>query len=170
MKTSSIAPKWLFRKLSNLSISKDYGSEVTQFITIGNSFNIVKLIIEPCVPFIKRTKLLYRSSSDGKLAGAILKELPELEIYNSSFTSNFGEWALGFCAGIYGKDNPVNADQAHTSLHTVSSLDLSNRNIHNLKNKVEQFLMLIFLYAFYILFFVTCVSLDNTRDFDALFP
>jgi len=92
--------------------------------------------------------LLYLSCSGDKLAGVILKELPELEIYNSSFTSNFGEWALGFSAGIYGKENPVNADQADTSLHTVSSLDLSNRNIHNLKNKVEQFIMLIF-YMFF---------------------
>lgn len=116
---------------------------------------------------MKRTKLLYLSSSDGKLAGLILKELPELEIYNSSFTSNFGEWALGFCAGIYGKDNPGNAD--HTSLYTVSSLDLSNRNIHNLKNKVEQFLILIFLYTFCILLFVACVSSYYSRDFNALF-
>ncbi|ESW10652.1 hypothetical protein PHAVU_009G227300 [Phaseolus vulgaris] len=107
---------------------------------LGNKLNSAEVVVQEVIKF-KHLKGIWLNSNpllkncDGKLEGVILKELPELEIYNSSFTSNFGEWALGFCAGIYGKDNPVNADQAHTSLHTVSSLDLSNRNIHNLKNK-----------------------------------
>lgn len=50
---------------------------------------------------------------------------------------------MGFCAEIYGKDNPSNADQADSPLLSVSNLDLSNRNIHNLINKVEPFVMLI---------------------------
>lgn len=79
--------------------------------------------------------------SDGKLADEVVKRLPELEIYNSTFTSNFGVWALGFVADIYGKDNPGGTDQADFPLQSVSSLDLSNRNIHNLFNKVELFLM-----------------------------
>ncbi|KAL9314621.1 hypothetical protein ACSQ67_020073 [Phaseolus vulgaris] len=107
---------------------------------LGNKLNSAEVVVQEVIKF-KHLKGIWLNNNpvlkncDGKLEGVILKELPELEIYNSSFTSNFGEWALGFCAGIYGKDNPVNADQAHTSLHTVSSLDLSNRNIHNLKNK-----------------------------------
>ncbi|BAT80043.1 hypothetical protein LR48_Vigan04g014200 [Vigna angularis] len=105
---------------------------------LGNKLNSAEVVVQEVIK-LKHLKGIWLNNNlglkncDGKLAGLILKELPELEIYNSSFTSNFGEWALGFCAGIYGKDNPVNAD--HTSLHTVSSLDLSNRNIHNLKNK-----------------------------------
>lgn len=88
----------------------------------------------------------------------ILKELPELEIYNSSLTGNFGEWALGFCAGLYGKDNPGNADQTDTLLHTVSTLDLSNRNIHNLIKKVELFLMLVFYMLFASFFFLLMIQ------------
>lgn len=84
-------------------------------------------------------ELNYFTYSDAELADAVLKELPELEIYNSTFTNNFGDWALGFCAGIYGKDKPGNVDQADSPLQSVSTLDLSNRNIHNLINKVEPF-------------------------------
>lgn len=95
----------------------------------------------------------YFTSSDDKIAGVILKELPELEIYNSNFTSNFGEWALGFCAGIYEKDNPASSDHADSPLQSVSTLDISNRNIHNLINKVELFLILMF-YLLYASFFI----------------
>ncbi|CAJ1975752.1 unnamed protein product [Sphenostylis stenocarpa] len=107
---------------------------------LGNKLSSAEMVVQEIIKF-KHLKGFWLNNNPvlkncgGTLAGVILKELPELEIYNSSFTSNFGEWALGFCAGIYGKDNPVNADQADTLLHNVSSLDLSNRNIHNLKNK-----------------------------------
>ncbi|KEH37583.1 putative tubulin-tyrosine ligase/Tubulin polyglutamylase, leucine-rich repeat domain, L [Medicago truncatula] len=106
----------------------------------GNKLTRPELIIQEVIKF-KHLKGLWLNNNpvlqncDGDLAGIILKELPELEIYNSTFTSNFGEWALGFCAEIYGKDNPSNADQADSPLLSVSNLDLSNRNIHNLINK-----------------------------------
>lgn len=67
---------------------------------------------------------------------AILQGCPKLEIYNSRFTRNFGEWALGFCADVYGKDNPASSHQGDLPLQSVTSLDLSNRGIHNLINKV----------------------------------
>ncbi|KAJ1439927.1 Tubulin-tyrosine ligase/Tubulin polyglutamylase [Sesbania bispinosa] len=108
----------------------------------GNKLNRAEVIVQEVIKF-KHLKGLWLNNNpvlkngDDELAGIVLKELPELEIYNSTFTSNFGEWALGFCAGIYGKDNPANADQADSSLQSVSTLDLSNRNIHNLINKVD---------------------------------
>lgn len=73
--------------------------------------------------------------SESRLADEILQSCPNLEIYNSCFTPNYGLWALGFCGDIIGKDNPdyVQQDQP---LCNVTSLDLSNRSIHNLVNKV----------------------------------
>ncbi|KAL8161375.1 hypothetical protein V2J09_012864 [Rumex salicifolius] len=65
----------------------------------------------------------------------IVQAFPELEIFNSSFTTNYGEWALGFCGGIYGKDNPVDELQNEHPLKSLTHLDLSNRGIHNIVNK-----------------------------------
>lgn len=79
------------------------------------------------------------------MADVVLKELPELEIYNSTFTSNFSLWALGFVAGIYGKDNPGGTDQDDFPLRNVSSLDLSDRKIQNLINEVQLFITRLFL-------------------------
>ena len=73
--------------------------------------------------------------SEGRLADEILKSCPSLEIYNSCFTPNYGLWALGFCGDVFGKDNPDYAQQDQP-LRNVTSLDLSNRSIHNLANKV----------------------------------
>lgn len=70
-------------------------------------------------------------------ADTVLKLSPRLEIFNSKFTSNFGEWALGFCGGIYGKDNPGCMEQVNGSLQNVTTLDLSDRCIHNLISKVR---------------------------------
>lgn len=75
------------------------------------------------------------------MAGRILEGSPNLEIYNSCFTNNFGEWALGFCADIYGKENPGNIDRNDHLLQSVTCLDLSDRCIHNLICKVRMFLM-----------------------------
>jgi len=74
--------------------------------------------------------------SERQMADEILQGCPSLEIYNSCFTPNYGLWALGFCGDIFGKDNPgcVQQDQP---LCNVTSLDLSNRSIHNLVNKVS---------------------------------
>ncbi|XP_020526121.1 tubulin--tyrosine ligase-like protein 12 [Amborella trichopoda] len=68
------------------------------------------------------------------IADAIMEGATELEIYNSHFTSNYGKWALGFCGGIYGVDNPSSHDVTHP-LKDVIALDLSNRCIHTLCNK-----------------------------------
>ncbi|MED6135685.1 hypothetical protein PIB30_049024 [Stylosanthes scabra] len=107
---------------------------------LGNKLNRVETIVQEVSKF-KQLKGLWLNNNpvlkkcDNELVDALLKELPELEIYNSTFTRNFGEWALGFCAGIYEKDNPGNVDQASAPLQSVSTLDLSDRNIHNLINK-----------------------------------
>lgn len=69
------------------------------------------------------------------LADIVLQGLPDLEIYNSCFTANFGVWALGFCGGLYVKDNSGSVDLGGHQLECVTSLDLSNRCIHSLINK-----------------------------------
>lgn len=69
-----------------------------------------------------------------------MQDLPTLEIYNSKFTSKYGQWALGFCGDVYDKNNPGFGNlQDDSSLHTITSLDLSDRGIHNLNNKVLTF-------------------------------
>ncbi|XP_059433126.1 uncharacterized protein LOC132166341 [Corylus avellana] len=70
-----------------------------------------------------------------QLADIVLRGLPKLEIYNSRFTANFGEWALGFCGGVYDKDNAGNVLGGDYPLESVTSIDISNRCIHNLINK-----------------------------------
>ena len=59
------------------------------------------------------------------------KKKKRLEIYNSCFTTKFG------AGGVYGKDNPGNIHEGDHQLESVSSLDLSNRCIHNLISKVQ---------------------------------
>lgn len=72
-----------------------------------------------------------------QLADKVLQGLPNLEIYNSKFTPNHGEWALGFCGEVYDQENPGSSKlQDDPSLQRITSLDLSNRCIHNLINKV----------------------------------
>lgn len=66
----------------------------------------------------------------------ILQASPRLEILNSHFTRNFSEWALGFCGGLYEKDNPGHLHESNQHpLLGVTSLNLSNRCIHNLVDK-----------------------------------
>ncbi|XP_077230015.1 tubulin-tyrosine ligase isoform X3 [Tasmannia lanceolata] len=64
-----------------------------------------------------------------------LEVVPGLEIFNSCFTSNFNKWALGFCGGIYGMDNPCGSRYTTHPLTDVTTLDLSNRGIRTLSNK-----------------------------------
>lgn len=71
------------------------------------------------------------------MAEAVLQAFPKLEIFNSHFTCNYGEWALGFCGEIYGQENP--GDDGEHQLQNITTLDLSNRDIHNLNNKVVVF-------------------------------
>lgn len=65
------------------------------------------------------------------IADAISKELLMLEIFNSHFTNIYSKWSFGFCAGIYGIDNPDHSS-TRKSLDEVISLDLSNRCIQKL--------------------------------------
>jgi tubulin--tyrosine ligase-like protein 12 len=88
---------------------------------------------------------MYSFSSDDQLADRVLQGLPRLEIYNSHFTAKFGGWALGFCGGVYEKDNPGSVHESDHQLESVSSLDLSNRCIHNLINKVWAVLHICFM-------------------------
>lgn len=82
--------------------------------------------------------VFYLLLSERQMADEILQGCPSLEIYNSCFTPNYGLWALGFCGDIFGKDNPGCVLQ-DKPLCSVTSLDLSNRSIHNLVNKVSFF-------------------------------
>ncbi|KAL7136862.1 hypothetical protein ABFS83_10G058000 [Erythranthe nasuta] len=74
-------------------------------------------------------------AGDIDLEDSFLKNCPELEIYNSRLTPKYGEWALGFCGGLYEKDNPGGSYQSEQLLQSVISLDLSNRCIRNLITK-----------------------------------
>ncbi|XP_019094148.1 PREDICTED: tubulin--tyrosine ligase-like protein 12 [Camelina sativa] len=106
---------------------------------IGNKIKSADVVIEEVTKF-KNLKALWLNDnpvlqkSECQMADEILQGCPSLEIYNSCFTPNYGLWALGFCGDIFGKDNPgcVQQDQP---LCNVTSLDLSNRSIHNLVNK-----------------------------------
>ncbi|XP_010416704.1 PREDICTED: tubulin--tyrosine ligase-like protein 12 isoform X3 [Camelina sativa] len=106
---------------------------------IGNKIESADVVIQEVTKF-KNLKALWLNDnpvlqkSERQMAVEIRQGCPSLEIYNSCFTPNYGLWALGFCGDIFGKDNPgcVQQDQP---LCNVTSLDLSNRSIHNLVNK-----------------------------------
>ncbi|ESQ33251.1 hypothetical protein EUTSA_v10003638mg [Eutrema salsugineum] len=103
---------------------------------IGNKIESADVVIREVTKF-KNLKALWLNDnpvlqkSEIQMADEILQCCPSLEIYNSRFTSNYGLWALSFCGDIFGKDNPgfVQQDQP---LCNITSLDLSNRSIHNL--------------------------------------
>ncbi|XP_078433351.1 tubulin-tyrosine ligase isoform X2 [Wolffia australiana] len=73
------------------------------------------------------------------LGDRILALIPGLEIYNSLFTCNFGEWALAYCGGIYSSDCPDDSPSRGGSspLGAITSLDLSDRCIKRLSYKRE---------------------------------
>ncbi|KAF7836810.1 tubulin--tyrosine ligase-like protein 12 [Senna tora] len=124
----------------NAISNPDVAQDLLALSLYGNKLDKLEVVAQEVIKF-KRLKALWLNNNplvktcDGKLAEIILERLPELEIYNSTFTRNFGIWALGFVAGIYDKDNPGGTDQSDLPLQSVSSLDLSDRNIHNLINK-----------------------------------
>lgn len=139
--------KWL--ELEELDIdddmllSLDLSSKFPDLLALslyGNKLENVEIVVQE-VTKLKNLKALWLNNNpvlencDGCMADTIFKGCPGLEIYNSCFTSNFGEWALGFCGGVYEKDNPCPIHQDNHPLQSVTSLDLSNRSIHSLINK-----------------------------------
>ncbi|KAH9804624.1 tubulin--tyrosine ligase-like protein 12 [Citrus sinensis] len=106
----------------------------------GNKLETVEIIVQE-VTKLKNLRALWLNNNpvlkkcDHCMEDAILQGCPKLEIYNSNFTINFGEWALGFCGEVYDKDNPSSLCLRDRPLQSVTSLDLSNRCIHNLVNK-----------------------------------
>ncbi|XP_058206510.1 uncharacterized protein LOC131320010 [Rhododendron vialii] len=106
----------------------------------GNKLENVETVMHEIIKF-KHLKALWLNdnpviqNSDDHRADAIFEGCSSLEIYNSRFTCNFGEWALGFCGGIYGKDNSGCSHKTDHPLGSMTFLDLSNRFIHNLINK-----------------------------------
>ncbi|KAH9804626.1 tubulin--tyrosine ligase-like protein 12 [Citrus sinensis] len=103
----------------------------------GNKLETVEIIVQE-VTKLKNLRALWLNNNpvlkkcDHCMEDAILQGCPKLEIYNSNFTINFGEWALGFCGEVYDKDNPSSLCLRDRPLQSVTSLDLSNRCIHNL--------------------------------------
>lgn len=107
----------------------------------GNKLENVDVVVQEVTKF-KDLRALWLNNNPVvekcgvQLADKVLQGLPNLEIYNSKFTSNYGEWALGFCGEVYDKENPGSGKlQDDPSLQRITSLDLSNRCIHNLINK-----------------------------------
>ncbi|KAK4415764.1 Tubulin--tyrosine ligase-like protein 12 [Sesamum alatum] len=103
---------------------------------LSNSETVVKVVAQ--FKSLRALWLNYNPTlkiGDNYLEDAILLNCPELEIYNSSFTPKYGKWALGFCGGLYEKDNPGGSHESDHLLQSVTSLDLSNRSIRNLITK-----------------------------------
>ncbi|CBI27809.3 uncharacterized protein LOC100266448 isoform X2 [Vitis vinifera] len=127
----------------DMLLSFDLSSKFPNLLALslcGNKLENVEIVIQEIIKF-KHLRALWLNDNpllqncDGHMAERILQGSPSLEIYNSCFTRNFGEWALGFCADVYGKENPGYIHQNDHPLQSVTSLDLSNRCIHNLISK-----------------------------------
>lgn len=124
-------------------LSLDLSSRFPDLLALslrGNKLENVEMVAEEVTKF-RNLRALWLNNNpvletcEDQLADIVLQKLPRLEIYNSRFTTNFGGWALGFCAGVYDKDSTCNAYQTENPLECVISIDLSNRCIHNLINK-----------------------------------
>uniref|UniRef100_A0A2P2LZM1 Uncharacterized protein MANES_03G040400 n=1 Tax=Rhizophora mucronata TaxID=61149 RepID=A0A2P2LZM1_RHIMU len=125
--------------LLSLDLSSKY-PELVALSLLGNKLENVETVVQEITKF-KSLKALWLNNNpvlencDDHMPYMILEECTRLEIYNSCFTSNFGEWALGFCAGLYDKDNPSFICENEHPLQSVTTLDISNRCIHSLINK-----------------------------------
>ncbi|KAK6131790.1 hypothetical protein DH2020_034486 [Rehmannia glutinosa] len=136
----------------DMLVSLDLPSKFPQLLALslrGNKLKNSEIVVKVVAHFkslralwlnynpVLKTGLLTESffSSDNYLEDCILLNCPELEIYNSRFTPKYGEWALGFCGGLYDKDSPGGSYQSDHQLQSVTSLDLSNRCIRNLISK-----------------------------------
>ncbi|KAF5202480.1 Tubulin--tyrosine ligase-like protein [Thalictrum thalictroides] len=122
--------------LSSLDLSNKFPNLIALSLC-GNKLEDVETVVQE-VTRLKTLKALWLNDnpvlhhSDSRMDDNILQGVPSLEIYNSSFTNNYGEWALGFCGGIHGKDSPGNFHPNVHPLESMTSLDLTNRGIHNL--------------------------------------
>ncbi|XP_057857600.2 uncharacterized protein LOC131066778 isoform X2 [Cryptomeria japonica] len=124
--------------------SLDLASKLPNLVGLdlwGNKLETIEAVIQTVSGFNQLRALWLNENPVSKLCGTALRNillelLPQLEIYNSQFTPSYGQWALGFCAGIYGAEKPVATEQRACPLKDVTELDLSNRSIHNLSNKV----------------------------------
>uniref|UniRef100_A0A2N9H5T5 Tubulin--tyrosine ligase-like protein 12 SET-like domain-containing protein n=1 Tax=Fagus sylvatica TaxID=28930 RepID=A0A2N9H5T5_FAGSY len=125
--------------LSSLNLSSRFPGLLALSLC-GNKLENVEIVAQEVTKF-EHLRALWLNKNpvvkkcDDQLADRVLQGLPRLEIYNSHFTAKFGGWALGFCGGVYEKDNPGSVHESDHQLESVSSLDLSNRCIHNLINK-----------------------------------
>lgn len=125
----------------HMLVSLDLPSKFPNLLALslcGNNLSDVEVVSKE-VTRLNNLKALWLNNNpvleNSNSEAAIIQGCPSLEICNSKFTSNYGEWALGFCGGIYDKDNADCAHQRDHPLETVTSLDLSNRSIRNLMNK-----------------------------------
>ncbi|KAM2218820.1 hypothetical protein TB2_017699 [Malus domestica] len=129
--------------LSSLDLAAKF-PDLLALSLCGNKLESVEVVVQEVTKF-KNLKALWLDNNPvvqnrgDELADKFLREMPSLEIYNSRFTSNFGEWAVGFCGGVYDKENPGSIDQPDNAVHHVTDLDLSNRSIHNIFNKFQAF-------------------------------
>lgn len=124
-------------------VSLDLPSKFPDLIALslcGNKLKVAETITKEIVKF-KHLRALWLNNNpilenwDDNVTDVIIRNCSRLEILNSSFTSKYTEWALGFRGGIYDKDNPGCGHDKDHSLQGVTSLDLSNRRIHSLHNK-----------------------------------
>ncbi|KAK6784548.1 hypothetical protein RDI58_018003 [Solanum bulbocastanum] len=125
----------------DMLVSLDLPSKFPNLLALslcGNNLRDVEVVSKE-VTRLNNLKALWLNNNPflehSNSEAAIIQGCPSLEICNSKFTSNYGEWALGFCGGIYDKDNAGCAHQRDHPLESVTSLDLSNRSIRNLMNK-----------------------------------
>ncbi|KAK2645229.1 hypothetical protein Ddye_020424 [Dipteronia dyeriana] len=125
--------------LLSLSLSSKF-PDLQALSLCGNKLENADIVVQEVTKF-KNLRALWLNNnsvlkkSDHHMDDAILQGCLRLEIYNSRFTRNFGEWAFGFCGDVYRKDNPSCLHQSDHPLQSVISLDLSDRCIHNLVNK-----------------------------------
>ncbi|XP_058001912.1 uncharacterized protein LOC110640426 isoform X2 [Hevea brasiliensis] len=127
----------------DMLLSLDLSSKFPDLLALSlceNKLESVEIVVQEVTKF-KNLRALWLNNNpllrncNSHMEEAIVQGCPRLEIYNSHFTSNFGGWALGFCGGVYDKDNPGCVNQSDFQLQSVTSLDLSNRCIRSLVNK-----------------------------------
>ncbi|XP_026441002.1 tubulin--tyrosine ligase-like protein 12 isoform X1 [Papaver somniferum] len=122
--------------LCSLDLSNKFPNLVALSL-YGNKLQNPEIVVREITKF-KHLRALWLNENpvlqryDGQMEDTIVQEVHGLEIYNSHFTNKFSRWALGFCGGIYGKDNAGCFDETARPLESLTSLDLSNRYIRNL--------------------------------------